>query len=362
MKRTTALVVAVFFPLALLAYPLSIVLPVERVEIENRALEPPDLNPESLLAIDTYRDALSYVRSASPLRTLLIRGAAGLDFRVFGDSPDPRRVLKGNDGWLYFSPTMSNPCAHPPEIVAANLIDFVMRLSEDVPIVVLTIAPSKFIVYPEYLTSEQARFASCGLEASGQLRAILEDAPIQHYVDGWALFESLKASGQQTYFATDTHFNFEGSIPWMEALIDEIAPIWNPDDVVRPGPTFWLGNLTRFIGLEEPEEVAHAVVQRAVTARVTEDANGVVRYEHRGDVPLIAGKTVLLGDSFIDLPEPSLVQYFADVTLMDWRDDSLDVFVFEAKRSDVVVIEVSELDVWWRFATSRLLERYESAP
>ena len=63
----------------------------------------------------------------------------------------------------------------------------------------------------------------------------------------------------------------------------------------------------------------------------------------------------------MELPEPSLVQYFADVTTMYWRDEeSIDYFLHHAAESQVIIIEVSELHVWERFADTRFLDAYDS--
>lgn len=360
MRQLTKLIIAIAFPLVLIAYPLSILLPVEPQEIENRALEPPEIRLEDLTSITTYQETLAYVRSANPLRAMLIRVAAGLDFTVLGDSPDPSRVLKGKNEWVYYRPTMETPCSGSPRRVVANVRDFLARLEKQVPTVVFTIAPSKFVIHPEHLTDDQIRLSACAREAGALLRTLVAESPPTHYVDSWELFERLKSSGMQPYFRTDTHFNFEASIPWMEAIVGELDDIWDPNAVRHLGSTLWLGNLMSFISLEQPELVEHFVVQRDVSGSGTQIRPRITNYRHVGDTNLVGGNSLIIGDSFMELPEQSLVQYFADVTVVDWRAEaSVDYFLSQVARSSVIIIEVSELDIWRFFGDRSILDAYE---
>lgn len=357
MRKTTKILITALFPLVLVAYPLSILLPVETAEIENRAIEPPELDFARMTSYSMYSELLSYVRSANPLRALMIRSAANLDFRFFDDSPDPSRVLKGRDGWLYYRPTLENGCGEEPETVVENVKDLIQRIESAGGTVVFTVAPSKFVIHPESLMDAQERLGSCAREAGARLRRDLASNPLPNYVDGWQLFEDVKAMGTQPYFKTDTHFNFVGSIPWMEALIGNISDIWDPRHVEHSGSTLWLGNLTSFMGLDTPEEVEDVTLDRGVTVTETFVEERMSSYQNTGDVALIYGKTLILGDSFMDLPRSSIIQFFEDVTTVDWRDaDGMDYFLQNATSSDTIIIEVSELDIWDRFRDKTLFE------
>ena len=179
MKRSTRLIVAIVFPLVLITPPASVLLPIEPVEIENRSLQRPDITLRNLTDPSFVREVLSYARLANPMRTLLIRVGAGLDFWVFDDSPDPTRVLKGTDDWLYYRPTFEEPCTAPPERVAANIVSFITRLERDVPTVVLTVAPSKLIIHPEHLTPDQVEMLKYDNVVSDEAkrRAIVDEQP-----------------------------------------------------------------------------------------------------------------------------------------------------------------------------------------
>ncbi len=70
----------------------------------------------------------------------------------------------------------------------------------------------------------------------------------------------------------------------------------------------------------------------------------------------------MLKDSFMDLPAPSLSQYFADLTIMDWRDPaSIQFFLKQAHEADVVLIEISEESILSRFADDAVLRALREA-
>ena len=364
MRVFTKRLVAVLFSIILFLPAVSILLPVSVAEIENRPLERPEFTVDRLLDTNLYRELLRYVRDANPVRTRLIWLGAGLDFWVFDDSPDPSRVFKGRDDWLFFRKTIVNACSTEPEAVVENLEAFVMQLEEEIETVVLTIAPSKYTMQPEWLTADQFRLIGCARAASERLRQLLADATFEHYVDGWALFERVKNAGIQPYFRTDTHFNFEASIPWMKALIDEIAPIWDPSAVRTLGTVDFQGNLMSFLGLPLPEQVQEVVVDRGITPEVVTilpgDTAATYRVPEDVNAALIEGSAVIVGDSFMVLPRPSLVQYFREVTVLDWQRGgaqaaAFDAFLDVAFLADIVIIEVSEMDVWPLFADQSFL-------
>ena len=69
---------------------------------------------------------------------------------------------------------------------------------------------------------------------------------------------------------------------------------------------------------------------------------------------------MVIADSFMELPEESLVQYFADITMVDWRaEEGVDYFLRQVAGSSVIIIEISELDIWRLFGDRSILEAYE---
>ena len=362
MSRITRFVTSTGFIAALVLPALSILLPVSATEIENRRLQSPEVTAAGLLDPAFYEEAMVYIRDANPVRAALIRLGASIDLNLFDDSPDPSRVFKGLDDWLYFRSTVTEGCTTPPQVVASNVGRFIRRLEREAGTVVFTIAPSKFEIHPEHLNPSQFLLTECARENSEELQALLDALPLEHYVDGWDLFEAMKDGGVQPYFRTDTHFNYEGAIPWIEALVNEIAPIWDASAVEAQGTTDFQGNLMSFLGLTEPERVRHIVVDRMSPVEPVDiRLNGNLREYEFSDhnLEMIQGEAIILGDSFIDLPETSLVQFFEHATVLDWRDPgAVDYFLTNSRHADVVIVEVSAMDIWRLFADQTLLMRY----
>jgi hypothetical protein len=117
-----------------------------------------------------------------------------------------------------------------------------------------------------------------------------------------------------------------------------------------------------FIGLTLPERVQHVVVDRGITPEVVTTLSGdaAVTYRMPEDVnaALIEASAVIIGDSFMVLPRPSLVQYFREVTVFDWEKGAVEASLDVVPTADIVIIEVSEMDVWPRFADQSLLRTY----
>lgn len=363
MKKLTRYVVSIGFLAAMMLPALSILSPVSVTEIENRAIEEPDVSASRLLDIEFYKETMVYVRDANPIRISLIRLGAGVDLNLFDDSPDPSRVFKGRDDWLFFRQTVTEGCSTPPDLVATNINEFVNALEDEIETVVFTVAPSKFSIHPEKLTNTQLALTECARKNSEDLRNLLEVAPLEHYVNGWDIMESLKAQAVEPYFRTDTHFNYVASIRWMKGLIDEIGPVWDDSAVTDLGMAEFQGNLMSFLGVVEPEPTRKLVVSRLTPSTPTSTQfNGNLRlydFSENVEFDLIDGETLIIGDSFMDIPEPSLVQFFERVSVADWRhSEAVTWSIDNARRFKTVLIEVSAKDVWSLFDDDQLLRRY----
>lgn len=370
MTKLTQRLVILLFPMALALPAASILLPTEPTEIENRRLEAPEVSFDRLDEPRFYRELGAYIRDANPVRALLIRGGTGIDYHLFGDSPNPLSAVVGREGWLYQRKQFEVLCEGDPRNAETNLLALVRAIQDTGADVVYTVAPSKFTVVPDYLTEDQARLAACGLESASSLRALLSEEAEPGYVDSWALFSSMRSLGIDPYFKTDTHFNYVGSVPWMQALITAIEPgIWEPGSVQNLGDIQFGGNIALTLGLESSEVVRHVVVDRGLPRDPVErlhDRFGEFHFSTQryrapegSDTAVIEGRAVVLADSFMDIPAPSLVQYFRDITIMDWRSqDSIDYFLEQAHGADIVIIETSNEGIFQRFGSRDLVEYF----
>ena len=369
MRHLTAKLWIVLFSFSLILPSLSTFLPIERIEIDNRRLVPPDLEWENMSDPTTILALLAYIRDASPVRAGLIKAAALIDYELFGDSPAPNAVLVGEDGWLFERETIEGLCA-PGSVspAAKNLIDTVRYLRENGIKAMFTVAPAKFSIHRDHLDPIQAELAACAISNDRDLRDYLLGAGADGYFDSWVLFEAIKAEGLDPYFKTDTHFNYLGSTRWIEMLVSTLDPgIWEQNAVVDRGQIEFIGNLMTLIGLGQRELVSHLVIDRGLPRVASEQlhdrfsdeqtATEHFRAPEEVTLPLIDGRTLMLKDSFMDIPMPSMAQYFRDLTVTDWRSsDSIDFFVQNALSVDLIVIETSEDALINRFRDRSLLE------
>ena len=112
MRRATQLAVVVGF-LAFISVPLLLTLAgVRPGSTDNRqAATAPDLGARALVDERTYQDLDRYLSDQFALRELAIRADAKLDDVVWkGDRGDVRR---GEDGWLYYAPSLTRLCTEP---------------------------------------------------------------------------------------------------------------------------------------------------------------------------------------------------------------------------------------------------------
>ena len=372
MTPLTKRLLIVLFPISLLIPSASLLLPVTPSEIDNRRLVAPEFSFEVLFDPLFYKEWLAYVRDANPVRELLIKVGVGLDYHLLNESPNPGEVLLGDEGWLYRRRTFDNLCDQSVVNVVSQLEALVTEIESHGGLVVYTVVPHKFAITPEFLKSDQLVLASCGMEGDKRLRAELAATAHPGYVDSWVLFESLKENGTEPFFRTDTHFNYRGSIPWMQALLTKIEPgLWDPDAVIDQGSVDFEGNLAKIIVPGVTEKTSKSIIDRGLNREpaeqlhdrisLTETATESYRADAVG-VPLIEGETVMLRDSFMNLPAPSFAQYFRDISFMDWRsDDSVSYFLQRARHAEVTLIEIAAEAIFPRLTDDTLVHAFRGS-
>lgn len=363
MHVITRRIVSIGFLVVLLAPPMSTLWPVSRQTIDNRDLEPPELTTDAPFDLDYYLDLIRYVRQDNPMQVILARLGGGLDYWLLDESPDPAEVFMGRHQWLFLQLTVRDGCATDPELVTANLSEFIRLLASEVPDVVFTVAPSKVVIHDDALTNEQWTLTQCVRDKSSVLQQALASEEVSGYVDSWSILRKRKDAGLSPYFRTDSHFDYESSIPWVRELVTSIEPgVWSDSDVTARGPVRFEGNLMALIGLQLPETVEKVEIVRGLTLAHEPNSGyfDVRRYRYQSSVqPLIGGSTLVLKDSFMDLPEPFLAQYFEDITFFDWRNaDSVSRFLVEVAHADAVIVETSEEGLLGRFSDRSLIQRY----
>jgi hypothetical protein len=360
MRRATQLVVVVGF-LAFISVPLLLTLAGARPgSTDNRqAAAAPDLGPRSLVDERTYQELDRYLSDQFSLRELAIRADAKLDDVVWkGDRGDVRR---GEDGWLYYAPSLTRLCTEPlaPADGVAVLDRFAAGLQSQGVEFRYLLAPEKSTLYPEHLTDRLRGDGECGREAVEVLRGELGSAERPWYVDLYEPLEALKAaSPEPIYYPRDTHWDQFGASRFVEEVARSLGEdLWHAEDVEQVGLRPFEPDLTRLLGLPQTIEVPElAVVRPGVASSAWEEtpvegAEAILRAtstSSSGERDLVEGRSVVLYDSFglaaLDLLKP----FFADVAFVHWNalgDPAVEALLDEA---DTVVAEGAEREFTWR--------------
>lgn len=354
MRRRAALLTALGFLLFLGSPLASAVFFPSTESFENRDLTDfPDLE----LSLESGRQLLGYLSDRMSARTLAIRMAARVDVDVFGQSPNPNRVLFGNDDWLFLRDTFEAGCTPGlPRAAADSIVDFVTALEALESRVLFTVAPDKRSVTREQLTEDLTELGRCASLQGEQLREALNRDDIR-FLDLWAALTATDLQHHSTYFRDDSHFNDVGSRVFVEGLISGLG--FRVDlEWTAPDTTSRQGNLARLIGLDrfETTPLVELIASQPTLVRGFDSRFGPDTFatqQWRSSSPFIDKRLLVLGDSFMDQPRRSISAVFEEVMFTDWRDsDSVETFISSAPCFDLILIETAEHELWERFGTA----------
>lgn len=167
----------------------------------------------------------------SPWRYQLVQANAALNYHVFG-VVESDQVILGKEGWLFYKdgPSPAQPLANYQGLVrlredemarlAANLQALSDALAAEGGTLVVSFAPSKDLVYPEYVPDIYPRLSEEDVTAqlAGYL-AVHTTVPICYELQDYA---AAKPHGQ-LFFKTDTHWNHRGAIIALNEVFDALG-------------------------------------------------------------------------------------------------------------------------------------------
>ena len=239
---------------------------------------------------------------------------------------DPPMVVRGKHPWLFLGEAAYRDeyegVATWPDAQAQDWVE-ALRASEDnfasaqIPLAV-TIAPDKARIYPEFLPKDwregRRRFKSAVLDDPRLATMTLDTEP--------ALLAHKAQTGEQVYYARDTHWNASGGAVSATMIMDRLdpentlerAPVSDPD--TRPGKRVY--DLEAMIGTtetQEPESLrrrfpslpGYTVTRPHLLADGTPERGALHTIIVTDDRPRETQKTlVVIGDSFTDAMMPYL--------------------------------------------------------
>jgi len=333
-RRSALTLIAVF--LAVLFVP-GVLTVVERPHalVDNRAPAPAPHPHLRTLADGSYFGALGqHLQDRLAVRNQAIALDATLDESLFGvRSPE---VTRGRAGWLFLA-RRSVECDLPSLRRAA------VRLLHDAPrgtTFRLVIGPEKQTVYPERLRARDAGWGTCSRDTMAALVHGLSHR--RDVVDVWSPLRAAATAHPAipVYYRLDTHWNDLGGSIAARAVLDSLAPgRWDPSALVsstRPPNT---GDLTLLLGRPAAEATRASFVRRP---EVTVDGQGDRSTAGSSGPWLLAGRTVVVHDSFADAMRASLDPYLGDVTYVAWEDLASPAAQATLRSADTVIVEVVE--------------------
>lgn len=353
LTRTLVLIASLVF----LVVPLSLtVAGIRPGAPDNRAPSSrPALGPRELVDQKTYQQLDSYLSDRFAFRGLAIRSNAKLNELVWkGDRGDVRR---GEDGWLYYGPSLDRLCTEKLTVADASVA--LDRLADAFAAKDVTfryvLAPEKSTIYPEHLSDRLRRDAECGGAAREELLVRLR--PKEWFVD---LFEPLAAAKptavEPLYYPRDTHWTERGAQIMLDELLATVEPgLRSPGDAVLVGPMTFTPDLTNLLGLPQQVQAEDFVTRRegvTTTAGPEQPVEGtfpVLRYTSTSTgARLIEGRTVFIYDSFSQAVLDQLAPYFADVVFVHWNALGAYDVTADFGAATTVVMEGAEREFTWR--------------
>lgn len=353
-RRGSRLVVLWF--LGLLALPTALGLGgVRSGAVENRELaEPPAFLARSVRDGSYFSELDDFMAENLPLRDVAVRGRAAVDYRVFGDSQNPR-VVPGAEGWLYLRDEWQQSCpSRTPTDVLEDLAELNARHGRGT--VTLLVAPDKARVHPEHLSVE-SELLDCTDARSVELRSLISDQP--NVVDVWPAFERLAEEvtddvDTHIYYQHDSHWTPLGRLAAIRELITHLDPtLWDESEVVATGPLEREGDLTSLMGLPWSVETTGYEIRRGLAFDDVR-TNGFPTSRAIGTARVLPGRTILVGDSQMNLSNAVVRPYFEELILVGWKQIGDVEALSQLPKADRIIVERVERSLYKSFSTEML--------
>ena len=293
-----------------------------------------------------------YLGDRLPLRSPAIRSDGWIDEHVFredpafGGSASPE-VMRGAKNQLFFREDFTRSC-RPWNTVAADMSSLsriATLIADSGRDVVTMVTPNKSTVLSDYLPK---RFPEreCWETYRDELWAALDTSTIPGWLDVRSLLVNRRsATNHPLYLSGDSHWDSEGSLVAVHALIETLAPgLFDDAEIVNTGMRTYTGDLSFLTGMPRPARTEVLEVQRDGVGRVSgvEIGNYETRWVNSTQsAKVIPGRTVIVGDSFAVRALDQIVPYFEDLTLViPYAEDPSIVSTAIAGADHVVILIV----------------------
>jgi len=249
-------ITAISVPVAMLALGL-IIMPFynsSTADLNRKKSERPPITFDAMTSGDYFVKLSSYLEDSLPFRSYIRHLDATIDYRFFGDSPNPVVTL-GKQGWLFHTDSLQRPLKHSsfnPDDVLDTIVSLKETVEKNGRTFRFSVAPQKLIVFPEFVADEHREKLLAVQERSQTLRQYLYESNIDGYFDVWGelIDNRYTKDGTPIYFPKDTHWKMEGAKFQARALIESLRPgLWNENAIKEKQNDYW-PDLNRLAGLK----------------------------------------------------------------------------------------------------------------
>lgn len=301
--------------------------------------------------VDYPGELAAWIGEHATLKSLAIRADRWIDEQLFGEVPSAGssspRVLNGKSGLMFIVDAFNEACS--PHIETSALIEQMTALESAVRSsgrdFYLVVSPDKSTILDEFLP-DSFDLQNCFRTYNEDFWNQLQTSSIEGWIDLRSpLIDSRQESRELLFKKRDTHWDDAGAVVATEVVVERISEgIWNADDVAYLGLGEYYGDLNILSG-ETQIDVSpnYSLVRPGVTQENIVLVDEIEHGRNRRitlsseNSELIAGRTVIFGDSFSEAAEKFFVSFFEDVTLMRLVDFSADKYVELINESDRVV-------------------------
>ena len=291
----------------------------------------------------------AYVSDHFGFRSALVEADSRLKAQVLQTSAE-EDVIIGEDGWLYFTPTVSDflgQATVSPLAIQNIVYDLEMMqtyAAEQGSDLIVAIVPNKNSIYPEHMPY---RYVPSGAQNNyAQLSAAVAEAGDLHWCDLAGALRMEAAKGTQLYHKTDTHWNNTGALIGYDAVMTATDRRFTSfSGASYKVERSWKGDLQQmlFPGSEALDEqhtyniaFSYSYLGRY---RTSDDITIDTACEH-GD-----GSLLMFRDSFGAAVIPYFSEQFASATYSRARPYPL--YTLETAPADVTVLEIVERNIPW---------------
>ena len=324
--------------------------------VENR---PATDFSELSVSWDSFSTLSKFIADRIPFRSRAIKSDGWIDQHVFKEDPAfgggaVPRVIHGEEGVLFLADDFDFPCTSEitPTETVDNLSQFAHLIEDSGRKVIMTFAPNKSTLHQDLLPSS-ASSRECWQTFTNDFYRALSTSDMPGYIDlRSALEKEIANTREYLFYRKDSHWDNAGVTTAIRQVVQQVKPeIWKQSQVLYKGVETYYGDLLKLEGQSDSDEAPRYIIKRPeITPGPTTDfrpGDNIIVYQHymnTGPVgELIEGKTLLLTDSFGVRALPSIVPYFADLTVMHFDldtpqsyipliQDADRVWIFEAER------------------------------